>query len=56
MKLKVGFFERINEIDKTIAKFIKEKKKERAKTQISNIKNESENIIIDLTDIKKIIR
>ena len=52
MKPKVVFFKKINVIDKCLVKFIKGKKRERAKIQMTNIKNERENIIIDPIDIK----
>ena len=42
------FFERINKIDKLLVIKIKQKK-----TQISNIRNEKGDIIVESTDIKK---
>lgn len=44
------FFKKINKIDKSLARLIKKK---RGKTQITNIKNEREDIITDAIEIKK---
>ena len=57
MKLKAGsfyfFFEKINKIDKPLARLIK-KKRERA--QVNKIRNEKGEITTDTTEIKRIIR
>ena len=50
---KSWFFEKINKIDKPLAKLIKKK---RERTQISKIRNERTKITIDSTEIQKIIR
>ena len=47
------FFEKINKIDKPLAKFIK---KQRKKNQIPKIRNENGEITTDNTEIHKIIR
>ena len=47
------FFEKINKIDKPLARLIK-RKRERA--QISKIRNEREEVITDVTEIQRIIR
>ena len=52
-KTKSWFFEKINKIDKPLAKLIK-KKKER--TQINKIKNEKGEITTDPAEIQRIIR
>ena len=52
MKLKSWFFEKINKIDKPLARFIM-KKRERA--QINKIRNEKE-VTMDTTEIQRIIR
>ena len=52
-KAKSGFFERINKIDKPLARLIK---KQRKKNQINKIRNENGEIKIDNTDIQRIIR
>ena len=46
-------FEKINKIDKPLARFIKEK---RGKNQINKIRNENGEITTDNTEIKRIIR
>ena len=51
-KTKNWFFEKINKIDKPLARLI-EKKRERA--QINKIRNEKE-VTMDTTEIQKIIR
>ena len=48
-EIKIGFFE-INKIDNSLAKL---SKKIREKAQITNIRNERGNIIIDPTSIKR---
>jgi hypothetical protein len=45
-------FERINKIDKPLAKLTKKKRK---KTQINKIKDEKVDVITDATEIQKII-
>ena len=52
-KAKSWFFEKINEIDKPLARFIK---KEREKNQINKIRNENGEITTDNTEIQSIIR
>ena len=52
-KAKSWFFEKINKIDKPLARLIKEKKE---KNHINKIKNENGDIRVDNTDIQKIIR
>ena len=47
-KAKSWFFEKINKIDKTLARFIKKK---REKNQINKIRNESGEITTDSTEI-----
>ena len=52
-KTKSWFFERINEIEKPLARLIK---KQREKNQISKIRNENGEITTDNTEIQRIIR
>ena len=52
-KTKSWFFEKINKIDKPLARLFKEK---RQKTQINKIRNENGEITTDNTEIQKIIR
>ena len=52
-KAKSWFFEKINEIDKPLARFIK---KEREKNQINKIRNENGEITTDNTEIQRLIR
>ena len=52
-KAKSWFFERINKIDKPLARLIK---KQREKNQINKIRNENGEIITDNTEIQRIIR
>ena len=52
-KTKSWFFEKINNIDKPLARLIKKK---REKNQINKIRNENGEITIDNTEIQKIIR
>ena len=52
-KAKSWFFERINKIDKPLARLIK---KQREKNQINKIRNENGEITTDNTDIQRIIR
>ena len=53
MKLRAVFFEKINKIDKSLARLTK-KKRERA--QINKIRNERGEITTDPTEIQRIIR
>ena len=52
-KTKSWFFEKINKIDKPLARHIKEK---REKNQINKIRNENGEITTDNTEIQRIIR
>ena len=52
-KAKSWFFERINKIDKPLARLIK---KQRDKNQINKIRNENGEITTDNTEIQRIIR
>ena len=52
-KLKAGFFEKINKIDKPLARLIKKK---REKNQINKIRNENREITTDNTEIQCLIR
>ena len=52
-KTKSQFFERINKIDKPLARLIK---KQREKNQINKIRNENKEITTDNTEIQRIIR
>ena len=52
-KAKRWFFEKINKIDKPLARLIK---KQREKNQINKIINENEEITADNTEIQRIIR
>ena len=52
-KAKSWFFEKINKIDKPLARLIKKK---REKNQINKIRNENGEIPTDNTDIQRIIR
>ena len=52
-KAKSWFFEKINKIDKPLARLMK-KKKER--TQINKVRNEKGEITTDTTEIQRIIR
>ena len=54
-KSKSWFFERINKIDKHLARLIK-KKKEREKNQINKIRNEKGEVTTNNPEIQKIIR
>ena len=53
IKAKIWFFERINKIDKPLARLIK---KQREKNQINKIRNEIREITTDNTEIQRIIR
>ena len=52
-KLKAVFFEKINKIDKPLARLIKKK---REKNQINKIRNENREITTDNTEIQSLIR
>ena len=52
-KTKSWFFEKINKIDKPLARLIK---KQREKNQINKIRNENGEITIDNTEIQRVIR
>ena len=52
-KAKSWFFEKINKVDKPLARLIK---KQREKKQINKIKNENGEITTDNTEIQRIIR
>ena len=52
-KAKTWFFEKINKIDKSLARLIK---KQREKNQINKIRNENGEITTDNTEIQRIIR
>ena len=52
-KAKSWFFEKINKIDKPLARLIKEK---REKNQINKIRNEKEDVTTDNAEIQRIIR
>ena len=52
-KTKSWFFEKINKIDKPLARLIKKK---RERTQINNIRNEKGEITTDTAEIQKIMR
>ena len=52
-KTKSWFFEKINKIDKPLARLIKKK---REKNQINKIRNENGEITTDNTEIQRIIR
>ena len=52
-KAKSWFFDKINKIDKPLARFIK---KQREKNQINKIRNENGEITIDNTEMQRIIK
>ena len=52
-KIKSLFFEKINKIDKPLARLIK---KQKEKNQINRIRNENGEITTDNTEIQRIIR
>ena len=52
-KTKIWFFERINKIDKPLARLIKKK---REKNQINKIRNEKGEVTLDNEEIKRILR
>ena len=56
-KTKIWSFEKINKIDKPLARLIKKQKtKQREKNQIKKIRNENGEITTDYTEIQRIIR
>ena len=52
-KTKSWFFEKINKIDKPLARLIKKKKE---KTQINRIRNEKGEVTTNTAEVQKIIR
>ena len=52
-KTKTQFFEKINKIDKPLARLIKRK---REKTQINRIRNEKDEVTTDTAEIQRIMR
>ena len=52
-EMKTWYFEKINEIDKPLARLIKKK---RERTQINKIRSEKGEITMDITEIQRIIR
>ena len=50
---KIWFFEKINKIDKPLAKLIKKK---RERTQVNRIRNENGEVKTDTAEIKRILR
>ena len=52
-KTKSWFFEKINKIDKPLARFIKKK---REKTQINRIRNENGEVTPNPAEIQRIVR
>ena len=52
-KTKSWFFEKINNIDKSLARFIKKKRED---NQINRIRNEKGEVTTDNAEIQKIIR
>ena len=52
-KTKSWFFEKINKIDKSLARLLKKK---REKNQINKIRNEKEEVTTDNAEIQRIIR
>ena len=52
-KIKIWFFEKINNINKPLARLIKKK---RVKTQMSRIRNEKEKVAMDTAEIERIMR
>ena len=52
-KMKSSFFEKINKIDKHLARLIKKK---REKTQINRIRNEKVEVTTDSAEIQRIIK
>ena len=54
-KTKSQFFEKINKIDKPLARLIKKKKKKKEKAQINKIRNEKGEVTTDNEEIQRII-
>ena len=54
-KIKSWFFEKMNKIDKPLARLIKEKKK-REKTQINKIRNEKGEVTTDNAEMQRIMK
>ena len=54
-KTKSWFFEKINKIDKPLARFIKKKKK-REKNQINKIRNEKGEVTADNAETQRIMK
>ena len=52
-KTKIWFFEKINKIDKPLARVIKKRRKN---TQIKRIRNEKGEVTIDTAEIQRIMR
>ena len=52
-KTKSWFFEKVNKIDKPLARFIKKK---REKTQINRIRNENGEVTTDTAEIQRMMR
>ena len=52
-KTKNWFFEKMNKIDRTLARLMKKK---REKNQLNKIRNEKEEVLIDNVEIQMIIR
>ena len=52
-KTKIWFFEKINKIDKPLARVIKKRRKN---TQIKRIRNEKGEVTIDTAEIQSILR
>ena len=48
---KIQFFETISKINKIPARLTRKRGRDREKTQIANIRNERDNIIMDFKDI-----
>ena len=55
-KIKSWFYEKINIIDKPIARLTKKKKKKKTKNQINKIRNEKGEVTTDNAEIQRIIR
>ena len=53
MKQIIGFFEKINKVDKTLSKLMKS---QRNKTQINKIRDKNGDITTDTEEIQRIIR
>ena len=56
IKLKAFFLQKINTIDKSVARMIIRKKKKRQKTQTNEIRSEKEEVTTDSTEIQKIMK